>query len=138
MKPITNIILALPLALATVTRDFVPFWYNFDGMQKMTSDFTCEPWFLHYTLGHDGMELRGRFEVFGCLQDVVKIGDNIFTLALNTSSNIATITYDRDTSLKTDGGVGSFNKSVDASGTIFTCFYGEGPSTDYNVSVPDC
>lgn len=136
MRIITNIIFALPLALATVTRDFVPFWYRFDGMQKMASDSTCEPWFLHYNLSHDGMELRGRFEVYGCLLDVVTIGDNIFTLALNTSSNIASIMMDH-TDLKTDGGVGSF-KNVDASGATFTCFYGEGPSTDYEVSTPHC
>lgn len=137
MKVITTIIFTL--ALATSTKATAPVWYYFEGLQVMASDSTCAPWVLYYNLGHDEGELEGYFQVDGCLHESVTVGDNTFTLALNTKTNIAVITEDK-TGLTTPGGVGSFvkKKAEGHGGPTFTCFYGEGPSTKNEVYVPHC
>ncbi|TLD05613.1 hypothetical protein E2P81_ATG10343 [Venturia nashicola] len=139
MRTITNIILALGPTLATSTEATAPIWYNFDGVQKMARDSSCAPWFLYYRLSN-ATELEDRtgyFEVDGCLNETVTVGDNVFTLNLDPSSNFAIIT-DVSSGLSLPGGVGKFDKKADDSEFTFTCFYGVGPSTFSKIPVPDC
>lgn len=141
---LTDIVLAVALAtlalLTTLAKAETPWEFEIEGLQKMSPDTTCETWYLYFTLQTPQSFYRpGYFEVDGCMDGTVTVGDNTYTLVLDTATNITTFTED-STGLSVSGAMGWKDKGLDDSGTRSICYVarGVGPHAVYPKSGPVC